>query len=34
MITFFCYVLWKLQAPWWVYVLSIIGLLAEFDGKE
>ena len=29
MITFICFVLWKLNAPWWVYLLSIIGVLIE-----
>lgn len=31
MITFVCFVLWTLDAPWWVYVLSIIGIICEFD---
>lgn len=31
MITFVCFVLWTLKAPWWVYVLSIIGIICEFD---
>ena len=34
MITFICYVLWCLDAPWWVYLLAILGTLAEFDGKD
>ena len=34
MITFMCFVLWKLQAPWWVYVLSIIGVLSELDSSD
>jgi hypothetical protein len=34
MITFICFVLWKLNAPWWVYVLSIIGILAELDSSN
>ena len=34
MITFVCYVLWVLKAPWWVYVLSIIGIIVEFDTSE
>lgn len=31
MITFICFVLWKLGAPWWAYVLSILGVICEFD---
>lgn len=31
MITFMCFVLWKLGAPWWVYVLSVIGALELYD---
>ena len=31
MITFVCFVLWTLKAPWWVYVLSIFGIICEFD---
>lgn len=31
MITFIAFVLWKLNAPWWVYVLSILGVICEFD---
>lgn len=34
MITFICFVLWKLNAPWWVYVLSIIGALCEFNDSS
>jgi len=34
MITFICYVLWYLHAPWWVFVLAIIGLLCELDGGK
>ena len=34
MITFVCFVLWALDAPWWVYVLSIIGIIAEFDTSD
>lgn len=34
MITFICFVLWKLSAPWWVYVLSIIGILIELDNSN
>lgn len=31
MITFICFVLYSLNAPWWVYVLSIIGVIMELD---
>lgn len=34
MITFICFVLWKLQAPWWAYVLSILGVLCELDSSN
>lgn len=34
MITFICFVLWKLQAPWWVYLLSILGAIIELDGSD
>ena len=34
MITFICFVLWVLKAPWWVYVLSIIGVICEFDNSS
>lgn len=34
MITFICFVLWKLNAPWWIYVLSIIGALIELDSSD
>lgn len=34
MITFICFVLWKLNAPWWVYILSIIGVIIELDGSD
>lgn len=31
MITFIVFVLFELNAPWWVYVLSIIGVITELD---
>lgn len=31
MITFVCFVLWYMGAPWWVYVLAIIGLIMELS---
>lgn len=34
MITFIVFVLYKLQAPWWVYVLSIIGVISELSVNE
>ena len=34
MITFIIFVLYKLHAPWWVYVLSIIGALSELDSSN
>lgn len=34
MITFICFVLWKLNAPWWVYVLSLLGICSEFDSSK
>ena len=34
MITFICFVLWKLQTPWWVYALSIVGVLFELDSSD
>lgn len=34
MITFICFVLYTLNAPWWVYVLSIIGVIAELTERE
>lgn len=34
MITFICFVLYSLNAPWWVYVLSIIGVLTELDSSD
>ena len=34
MITFICFVLWKLQAPWWAYVLSILGAIIELDSTD
>jgi hypothetical protein len=34
MITFIIYVLYTLHAPWWVYVLSIIGVLIELDSSD
>lgn len=34
MITFICFVLYKLNAPWWIYVLSIIGVLSELDSSD
>ena len=34
MITFICFVLWKLNAPWWIYLLSIIGVMIELDSSN
>lgn len=34
MITFICFVLYKLNAPWWIYVLSIVGALSELDNSD
>ena len=34
MITFICFVLYSLNAPWWVYVLSIIGIIMELDSSD
>lgn len=34
MITFMIFVLWKLNAPWWIYLLSIIGILSELDNSN
>ena len=34
MITFIIFVLYTLHAPWWVYVLSIIGVLGELDSSN
>ena len=34
MITFIAFVLFKLNAPWWVYLLSIIGVILELDSSE
>ena len=34
MITFMCFILYTIHAPWWVYVLTVIGLLSEFDGSN
>ena len=34
MITFIAFVLWKLNAPWWVYVLSILGVICELDTSK
>ena len=34
MITFICFVLWKLNAPWWIYVFSIIGVISELDSSK
>lgn len=34
MITFIIFVLYTLHAPWWVYVLSIIGVIGELDSSD
>ena len=34
MITFVIFVLYTLHAPWWIYVLSIIGALSELDSSN
>ena len=34
MITFICFVLYALNAPWWIYVLSIIGIIMELDSID
>lgn len=31
MVVFMFFVLWKLGAPWWIYLLSVIGLLIECE---
>lgn len=34
MLTFIIFVLYTLRAPWWVYVLSIIGVIEELDSSD